>query len=103
MIWATPEFPSPPWVLVGHSTSEPLPSVHTPLPSAPDAASRNLVKFSVVPEPSARCTTAIGAAGRSASGLSAAIAGSFHVVIWVWKILAIVSGDSLRPSTPGTL
>ena len=53
-IWATPELPCPAWVSAGHSTVEPLLSVHVPSPPVPTAASRNLVKFSVVPEPSAR-------------------------------------------------
>ena len=54
------------------------------------------MKFSVVPEPSERCTTVIGVSGSSASGLSAAMAGSFQAVISRWKILAIVAGAELQ-------
>src|SRR5262245_20218306 len=102
-IWATPELPSPACVPAGHSSSEAAPSVHTPEPLLPEAASRNLEKFSVVPEPSARRATTIAVSGRVTPGLSAAIAGSFQFLIWSWKILAIVSGLSFRSFTSGRL
>jgi len=60
----------------------------------PAAFTRYAVKFAVVPEPSARWTAVIAFAGSVAFGLSAAIAGSFHSVIWPWKIFASVSAES---------
>src|SRR4051794_35233057 len=95
---ATPLFFSAPWVDAGHGTVSPEPSVQ----SLPAAAVRYFVKFDVVPEPSERCTTAIGVDGRSASGLSALISSASHVVIVALKIPAIVPGLSFR-STPGRL
>ncbi len=44
------------------------------------------MKFSVVPDSSERLTTVMSVSGNSASGLSAAMAGSFHVVICWSKI-----------------
>src|SRR5258706_6845796 len=99
MIWATPALPLPAWVSVGHSTVEPLLRVHTPLPLAPAALSRNFVKLSVVPDESERCATTMSVAGNVTPGLSVAIAASFHFLIWRWKILAIVSGLSCSLST----
>ncbi len=96
MIWATPLLPLPPCSSAGQLTVEPGSSVKT----VGLAALRNLVKFSVVPEPSDRWATVMAVAGSLAPGLSAAIALSFHVLIWRRKILAIVSGDSARLSTP---
>ena len=61
------------------------------------------MKFAVVPEPSERCTTVIFVLGSFALGFSAAIAGSSQVVITPWKILAVVSPESLRPFRPETL
>ena len=59
------------------------------------------MKFDVVPEPSLRWATTIGVLGRVAPGLSAAMAGSFQVVISPWKILASVFGLELAArSTP---
>jgi hypothetical protein len=57
---------------------------------------RNFVKFSVVPELSARCTTVIAVEGSFLPLLSAAIAGSFQVLISPEKIFASVSADSWR-------
>src|SRR5258706_16001127 len=94
MIWPTPALPLPAWVSVGHARGEPLFRVHTPLPPAPAALSRNLVKLSVVPDESERWATTMSVDGRVTPGLSAAIAASFHFLIWRWKILAIVSGLS---------
>ena len=96
---ATPEFFSAPCVDSGQLTSSPLPRVQT----LGDAAVRYFVKLLVVPEPSERCTTVIAVAGNSASGLSAAILGSFHVVISAWKIPAITSGLSCSSVTPSRL
>ena len=58
------------------------------------------MKFSVVPESSARCTGVIAVAGSVASGLSAAMAGSFHVVMAPEKMPAIVAGVRFSESTP---
>src|SRR5882757_9737641 len=66
-------------------------------------ADRYSVKFSVVPDSSERFTGVIADDGSCASGLSAAIAGSFHVVICRLKIQASVAGESCRPSTPSSL
>src|SRR5262245_5946739 len=96
MIWATPEFPLPAWVSAGHWTVEPLPSVQE------DGAAviRYWVKFCVVPEPSDRCATVMLVDGSVTPGLSAAMAGSFQVLMVLEKILAIVSADSCSLSTP---
>src|SRR5215469_13767251 len=64
---------------------------------------RYLVKLSLVPELSDRCTVVILVDGRVALGLSALIAASFHVVILPAKIPARVSGLSWRLVTPCTL
>ena len=58
------------------------------------------MKLLVVPEPSERCTTAIAVLGRVTPGLSAAIFGSFHVLIWVDMMPARVSAVSCSLSTP---
>src|SRR3954463_7725980 len=89
-IWATPLLPLPAWVSAGQFTVEPEASVQAP----GAAAFRNLVKFSVVPDPSDRWATTMAVEGSFTPGLSAAMALSFHVLIWRRKILAIVSGDS---------
>src|SRR4029450_13725728 len=98
MIWATPVFFSPPWVPAGQATGSPLPSFH-----GGDAAFRYLVKLLVVPEPSERCATVIALSGRVAPGLSGVMAGWFHFLMSVWKILASVSGLSWSLSTPERL
>src|SRR6476661_3841399 len=67
------------------------------------AALRYLVKFSVVPESSARCTAWTPVAGRVTPGLTAAIAGSFQVVMVPAKMPAITSGVRVSESTPETL
>src|SRR6476659_8175750 len=64
------------------------------------AAFRYLVKFSVVPESSARCTAWIPRAGRVTPEFSAAIAGSFQLLIEPLKIPASTSGVSTKLSTP---
>ena len=61
------------------------------------------MKFSVVPDSSERWTGLMVALGRSASGLSAAIAGSSHLVILPAKMPARVSGERFSASTPSTL
>src|SRR3954451_5017094 len=103
MIWATPLLPAPACVPCGHSSSEPEPSFHSPDESGPTAAFKNLEKLSVVPEPSARRATTMAVSGSSTPGLSAAILGSFQLVISDWKIPAIVAGDSCSLSTLGRL
>ena len=47
--------------------------------------------------------TLISVSGRSASGLSALIAESFHFLMSPWKIPASVSAESCRSSTPERL
>jgi hypothetical protein len=61
------------------------------------------VKLSVVPDSSARFTGVIGVAGSVTPGLSAAMAGSFHVVICRLKIRAMVEGAIWRESMPSRL
>src|SRR5689334_1688282 len=95
---ATPGLPLPAWVSLGQGTVLSAPSVHTP----GAAAWRYLVKLFVVPDESERCTTVMFVDGSETPGLSALIAASFHVLIWRWKIFAIVSAEScslLRPLT----
>src|ERR1700752_414787 len=83
----------------GHLMVELLPRVHT----LGTASLRNRVKFCVVPEESERTAMGIGVPGRLAPGLSAAMAGSFHVLIWPWKIFALTVGSSFRLLTPDRL
>src|SRR4029453_5731456 len=99
MIWATPVFFSAPWVPDGQATVSPLPSFHVD----GAAAVRYLVMLLVVPEPWKRWATVIDVSGRVTPWLSLAIAGSFHLVIFAWKMLASVSGLSSRFSTPARL
>src|SRR5947207_679575 len=98
-IWATPELPLPAWVSVGHCTVEPASSVHTP----GAAAFRYLVKFSVVPDESDRWATVMGLFGSLAPEFRPLMAGSSHVLICRWKILAIVGASSFSLSTSDTL
>ncbi len=98
-IWATPEFPCPACVSLGHPTVEPLLSFQSFLA----AVFRYSVKFWVVPEPSARWATTMAVSGSLAPGFSAAIVGSFHFLISRWKILAMVGAESCSLSTPPTL
>ena len=58
------------------------------------------MKLSVVPDSSERCTVWIAVAGSLASGLSALIAASSHLVTLPAKIFARVAGLSWRLSTP---
>ena len=58
------------------------------------------MKLSVVPEESLRWKVWIVVAGSVVPELSAAIAGSFHLVILPEKICAIVGADSCRLVTP---
>lgn len=99
MSGATPVFFSPAWVSDAQATVSPWPSVQ--LSGA--AVSRNSVNRLVVPEPSERCTTVMSVSGRSASGLSPAISGSFQVVTSRWKLSASVAALSCRSSTPDRL
>ena len=87
-IWATPALPLPPWVSAGHSTVEPGASVQV----VGAASFSQLVKFCVVPEPSVRWATTMSVDGSLASGLSAAIAASSHLVICALEDL----GDRVR-------
>src|SRR3954453_23795940 len=71
--------------------------------SASAVLARYLVKLSVVPDSSERCTAWIAVAGSLASGLSALMAGSSHLVTLPAKIFARVAGLNWRLSTPLTL
>src|SRR6478735_2454972 len=64
------------------------------------AAFRYLPRFCVVPESSERWKAWIGLSGSFAPSLSLAIAGSFHFLIFVSKILARVGASSVSLSTP---
>ena len=55
------------------------------------------VNTKVVPDSSERWTTEIAVLGRVTPGFSAAIAGSFHVVIFPLKMSAAVAPSILRP------
>src|SRR3954452_1067560 len=70
--------------------------------SAGPAFDRYSVKTPEVPDLSDRTNTWMGRFGPAAP-LSAAMAGSFHVVMAPPKILASVTPDSFRPVRPGTL
>src|SRR5579872_4445841 len=96
MIWATPLLPLPACSSAGQFTVEPASSVQ----SAGAAVFRKFVKFDVVPELSDRWATVIAVDGSFTPGLSAAISEAFHVLILRSKIMAIVAGESCRPSTP---
>src|SRR5580692_1265033 len=98
-ICATPGLPMPARAVDGHLTVELLPSVHV----LGTASLRNRVKFAVVPEESERTAMVIGVLGRLTPGLSAAMAGSFQVLIWPWKIFAMVVASSFRLLTPDRL
>src|ERR1700684_2917409 len=95
-IESTPPLPVPPRLSDGQLIVELVPSFHTP----GAASTRNWEKFWVVPEASDRRGVVIAELGSLAVGLSALIAGSFQVLIWPWKILAMVGPSSLRPVTP---
>src|SRR3954466_13350682 len=99
MICATPALPLPPCVSAGQLTVDPVSSVHV----VGAAIFRYPVKFWVVPEESERCATVMFFDGSLASGFSALMAGSSHVLICSWKILAIVSASSFSLSTPDRL
>src|ERR1700722_10543812 len=98
-ICARPLPPLPARAVDGNLIVEPWPSVH----ALPAASSRYWEKFAVVPEESERTARVIAVLGRLTPELSAAIAGSFQVLIWPWKIFARVVGSSLRPLTPDKL
>src|SRR5262245_15012504 len=63
---------------------------------------RYLVKLSVVPELSERCTARIGEGGRVTPALSALMVASSHFVILPEKILARVAGENCRLLAPLT-
>ncbi len=60
-----------------------------------------MTKLKVVPEPSERCTTVILPSGSLTPGFSAAIAGSFQVLILPRKMLPRVGPSSF--SAPGAM
>src|SRR4029078_9300356 len=69
----------------------------------PPAAARYLVKFSVVPESSARCTDWIASVGSVTPGVSAATFGSCQFAIVPSKIPASTAGVRINVSTPDRL
>src|ERR1700730_6209625 len=99
MICATPPWPRPARALEGQLMVELEPSFHT----LGAALVRNSEKFAVVPEESERTARLIGVLGRLTPGLSALIAGSFHLVILPWKMFAMVGASSFRLLTPDRL
>ena len=92
-------FPVAPCVSDGQFTVLPEPSVQ----AVGAALVRNVAKFCVVPELSARRATVIAVLGSFTPGLSAAILASSHFVIVREKIPAIVSAESCRLFTPDRL
>src|SRR5215469_16727837 len=98
MICATPPLPLPACALEGQLMVELEPSFQVGADSV-----RNREKFAVVPEESERTARAIGVLGRLTPGLSALIAGSFQVLMWPWKMFAMVGMSSFRLLTPDTL
>src|SRR2546421_11982314 len=85
------------------SASPPGPFQVLSLPKVQSALAvldRNLVKLSVVPELSDRCTDRILVLGSVTPGLSPAMAASFQVVALPAKIFARVAGLSWRVVTP---
>src|SRR5664280_1857505 len=64
---------------------------------------RYLVKLSVVPDSSERKKTLMALSGRVTPGLTAAIAGSFHLVMTPLKILAVKAGVKISLPTPWRL
>src|SRR4051812_16030230 len=94
----TPSEPLAAWP-PGHCSSLPVPSFQ----SLGAVASRNFDRMSVLPELSERCTGRIGVFGSVVPALSAAIFGSFQVLIVPEKMPARTSGESLRLCTPGRL
>src|SRR5215470_9874913 len=99
MICATPPLPLPACALEGQLIVELVPSFQV----LAAASVRNREKFAVVPEESERTARAIGVLGRLTPGLSALIAGSFQVLMWPWKMFAMVGMSSFRLLTPDTL
>src|ERR1017187_4280653 len=99
MICATPALPLPPRLVAGQLMVELVPSVHP----SPVASTRNWEKFWVVPEESERWAMVIGVLGSVTPELSALIAGSFHVLILPWKMLAMTGADSCSLLTPDRL
>src|SRR5689334_10867322 len=96
---ATPSLPSPP-VPTGHWTALSAPTCDDHVELSFDSQDVNTL---VVPDSSERWTTCIGVDGSVTPGFKAAIAESFHDVIWPRKMFAAVAPSSLRPvSTPAT-
>src|SRR3974377_1238169 len=98
-ICATPPLPMPARAVGGHLMVELLPSVH----ALPAAFSRYREKFCVVPDGAERPAIVIALLGRLTPELSAAIAGSFHLVILPWKMFARTVASSFRLLTPDRL
>src|ERR1700710_1693041 len=97
---ATPSLPFAP-VPVGHFTDLSLPG---PLAHAGEYATRNFVKFAVVPDSSERWHTLICVAGRETPLLSFLISASSQLLTLPRKMSAIVAPSSFRPlSIPLTL
>ena len=68
---------------------------------SPRPSTRNWEKFAVVPEESERWAMVIAVLGRLTPGLSAVIAGSFHVVILPEKMFAMTGADQLQLADAG--
>src|SRR6266581_1361770 len=96
--WATPEDCGADWPPLA---CQALPPEY--FQSAGAAAIRYLVKLSVVPDSSERWNAWILRSGSLTPGFSFAIAVSFHLLILLSKILAIVEAFRTSLSTPGTL
>src|SRR5689334_2008419 len=88
------------------SLPSPLP-VHflegSPAQVAAEAALRYFVKFSVVPDSSERKKTLMSVAGSVTPELTAAIFGSFHLVMTPEKMSPATAGVRVSLSTPLTL
>src|SRR5690349_16925911 len=70
----------------------------------PDVEFSQPVKTKVVPDESERCTVMMGWLGKVRPELRPWIAGSLHIVMLPWKMLAIVGGSSFSPlPIPGRL
>src|SRR5258706_3570442 len=102
-ICATPLLPSPRCVSAGKAVSLAAPNFQASPAVGPAAASKNLVKFCVVPDASARTATTMSVAGSVTPGLSAAMIGSFHFVISRWKIAEMLVAESCNLATLGRL
>src|SRR3954447_26140907 len=98
MPWATPADLAAPWPVLPAHVFEGL-----VVKSCGAAPARYFSKFSVVPDSSERKNTLMSWAGSEAPEFTLAIAASFHLVIFPWKICATSCGVRTSLSTPGAL